>query len=264
MHDPAEGVSPGGTIVTGARRSQVAPAFEPVLTAVGDELAVLVGEVSLYLYGSVATGAARVGTSDVDFVTVGLSPDIAAAISRSVSAQFAGLCRGVEIAPAQPSDLERDDDEAHGMRAFLRHYCVHLHGPDPRADLPDVLADARAARGFNGDLSQHLSRWRASLDSGQPAPVLGRSVARKTLLAVAGLVSVRDATWTTDREGAARRWSVLEPDLAGPLGSLVAWSEGRAHPGDAALRAALAPGGVVDRVTRSFESSIGLWTAPTV
>lgn len=259
MRDPAEGVSPGGTIITGARRSQVAPAFEPVLSAVGAQLAARAGEVSLYLYGSVATGAARVGTSDVDFLTVGLSPARAAAVGRSVSAQFAGVCRGVEIGPAQLADLEGDDDEAHGMRAFLRHYCVHLQGPDPRAELPDVLADARAARGFNGDLAQHLGLWRAARDSGQPAPILGRAVARKTLLAVAGLVSVHDATWTTDRDGAARRWSVLEPDLAEPLSSLVAWSEGRAHPGDAALGAALAQGGVVDRVTRSFESSIGLW-----
>ncbi|MCM0638919.1 hypothetical protein [Cellulomonas wangsupingiae] len=38
-------------------------------------------------------------------------------------------------------------------------------------------------------------------------------VARKTLLAVAGLVSVHDHTWTTDRSRAVRRWCEIEPAL---------------------------------------------------
>jgi hypothetical protein len=46
--------------------------------------------------------------------------------------------------------------------------------------------------------------------------MLGRRVARKTLLAVAGLVSVHDTTWTTDREGATQRWSVIDPPLSAP------------------------------------------------
>jgi hypothetical protein len=63
---------------------------------------------------------------------------------------------GVEVAAATSADLAGDTDAACGYRVFLRHYCVHLAGPDPSAGLPAFPADARAARGFNGDIGQHL------------------------------------------------------------------------------------------------------------
>lgn len=47
---------------------------------------------------------------------------------------------------------------------------------------------------------------------------LGVRIARKTLLAVAGLVSIHDRTWTTGRSRAVQRWSELKPDLAVQLG----------------------------------------------
>ena len=260
MPDPVEGISPKGMIVTGARREGVPQAFEPVLSAVGDELSAMSGGVSLYVYGSVATGTARVGSSDVDFLTVGLPAARAKELGMLMSDWFATLCRGVELAPAQPQDLIGEDDAAYGNSVFLRHYCVHLQGPDRQADLPTFRADARAARGFNGDIARHLRHWRAEVnDADQTSAVLGRGVARKTLLAVAGLVSVHDTTWTTDREGAAARWSVVDPPLSAPLASLVAWSEGRLQPTRDELQTALSGGGVVDRVADAFESSIGLW-----
>jgi uncharacterized protein len=216
--------------------------------------------VSLYLYGSVATGTARVGSSDVDFLTVGLPAARAKALGMSMSDQFATLCRGVELAPAQPEDLVGDTDAAYGSRVFLRHYCVHLQGPDRQDGLPTFRADVRAARGFNGDIARHLRHWRADVsDAEQTAAMLGRRVARKTLLAVSGLVSVHVTIWTTDREGAAQRWSVIDPPLSAPLAKLVAWSEGHLQPTTTEVQAALAPGGVVDQVTRAFENSIGLW-----
>jgi len=260
MRDPAEGISPTGMIVTGARRECVPQVFERVLSAVCDELSSMAGEVSLYVYGSVATGTARVGSSDVDLLTVGLAAARAESLGMSMSEKFATLCRGVELAPAQPEDLVGDDDVAYGNKVFLRHYCVHLQGPDRQAGLPSFRADARAARGFNGDIARHLSRWRAVVSGpDQSAALLGRGVARKTLLAVTGLVSVYDDTWTTDRGSAAERWSVVDPALAASLASLVAWSEGRLRPTTAELQAALAPGAVVDSVAHAFESSIGLW-----
>jgi hypothetical protein len=261
VHDPIEGISPEGVIVTGARRDRVPQGFEHVLSALTDHLSARASDVSVYVYGSVATGTARAGKSDVDFLTVGLPAPQAGTLGTALSERFAAVCRGVEIAPAQPEDLVGDGDEAYGNRVFLRHYCVHLQGPDRQADLPSFKADARAARGFNGDIAQHLRRWRAAAAEADPtaAAPLGRRVARKTLLAVAGLVSVHDTTWTTDRESAAQRWSVIDPALEGPLTDLMAWSERRRQPTSDDLREALAPDGVVDRVTRAFESSIGLW-----
>ncbi len=255
IHDPEEGVTPSGFIVTGASRSRVPAAFEPVLEAAAGAFSAK--GASLYLYGSVATGTARVPDSDVDLVSIGLPPEDASRLSSALSGQFRDLCRSVAIGPGQPSDYEGDDDEAYGHRVFLRHYCVHLAGPDFRSALPDVAADARAARGFNGDIAEHAERWREALADGDDPVVLSRRIGRKCLFAVAGLVSIHDHRWTTDRAAAAQRWAEVEPALAGSLQVLLQWSRGQGSPDRQAVEAAL--DGIVAEIVESFEIQIGLW-----
>jgi hypothetical protein len=120
-----------------------------------------------------------------------------------------------------------------------------------------AAADARAARGFNGDIAEHAARWRDALAAGAEPRRLGRQLARKTLLAVAGLVSVQDATWTTDRALAAHRWAEIEPELGPALHALLAWSDGLALPGRAALRHML--DAAIPPITAAFATTIGLW-----
>ena len=255
MADPDEGVSSDGTIRTGARRHRVPDLFEPVLA---DAVALADDGASLYVYGSVANGTARPGSSDVDLLAIGLRD--ASTISRRLSEAYADRCRGVEVAAAAAEDHDGDSDAAYGNRVFLRHYCVHLTGPDPSAALPSFPADARAARGFNGDLDRHLGRWRQDLAAGTTPPAeLGVRAARKTLLALAGLVSVHDRTWTTDRVRAARRWSEVEPALATPLALLQAWSDGMSTPTRGDLDEVLGPRGVVATVVARFADTVGLW-----
>jgi uncharacterized protein len=256
MADPGEGVAADGTILTGARRNQVPAAFEPVLA---DAVALVGGHgASLYVYGSVAAGTVRPVSSDVDLLSIGLPG--AAAVGQLLSARYADLCRGVEIAAAEPADLAGEGDEAYGFRVFLRHYCVHLTGPDPAAALPAFPADGAAARGFNGDIARHYRSWREALESGTAPPdALGIRVARKTLLAVAGLVSVHDRTWTTDRARSARRWSELEPGLAVPLGRLLAWATGERRPSAEEVRRVLADDGIIAAIVECFARLIGLW-----
>jgi hypothetical protein len=83
MADPGEGVAADGTIRTGAHRGLVPAIFEPVMT---DAVAV-VGEsgASLYVYGSVANGTARPGSSDVDLLSIGLQD--AAVVGQRLSAR---------------------------------------------------------------------------------------------------------------------------------------------------------------------------------
>ncbi len=256
MADPEEGVTADGTIRTGARRDRVPAAFEPVLA----DAAAFLGSsgASLYVYGSVANGTVRPGSSDVDLLSVDLpAPGV---LGQCLSARYADRCRGVEVAAATAADLAGDTDAAYGYRAFLRHYCIHLAGPDPAASLPAVPADARAARGFNGDLGRHHRRWRQTLDSGTAtADELGVQVARKTLLAAAGLVSVHDRTWTTDRRRAARRWSELDPSLSVSLTRLLSWAAGERRPALGEVGNALADDGIVSMIVKRFDRLIGLW-----
>jgi uncharacterized protein len=85
-------------------------------------------------------------------------------------------------------------------------------------------------------------------------------VARKTLLAVAGLVSVHDRTWTTDRSRAVRRWSELEPALAAELSWLYSLVSGERRPSRDEAKRALADDGVTVAIVERFDSLIGLWT----
>jgi hypothetical protein len=272
VFDPDEGVDRDGCIRTGAHRSRVPAAYEPILASL---ISAVVGAsrqvpVSLYVYGSVATGAAQVPASDVDAVTVGLSGTDAASVSKHLSEQFAHLCRAVQIGAAQSEHYTGEGDAAYGNRAFLRHYCVHLTGPDISAGWPAFRADARAARGFNGDLAAHHRRWMSDLAAiddkhagGVPIELatqaLARRAARKTLLAAAGLVSVRHRTWTTDRVSAAQRLAEDHPPIAASLMELTAWSTfaRSVHPDD--VRRALGQGGAVQWVVAAFGEEIGMW-----
>ncbi|HYK69286.1 MAG TPA: nucleotidyltransferase domain-containing protein [Streptosporangiaceae bacterium] len=259
MADPDEGVAADGTIRTGAHRERVPATFEPVLT----EAVAMLGEsgASLYVYGSVANGSARPGSSDVDLLSIDLADT--ASLGRRLSARYVDRCRGVEVVGLTSAGLAGDSDAAYGDRVFLRHYCVHLAGPDPSAALPAYPADVRAARGFNGDLGQFLWRWRQELESGTLAPdLVGVRAARKTLLAVAGLVSAHDHTWTTSRSRGARRWSELEPGLAAQLALLVSWADREREPSREEVERALADDGIVPIIVARFASMIGLWTQP--
>ncbi|MCC5950392.1 MAG: nucleotidyltransferase domain-containing protein [Nitriliruptoraceae bacterium] len=251
MHDPHEGITPDGMIRTGARRAAVPSTYVPVLeAAVGS----LTGPAGLYVYGSVATGTASVPTSDVDLLAIDLPTASADRLTAELTSRFADRCRAVSVGAASRADLAALNDEGHGLRVFLRHYCVHLAGPDPAAGLPDHRADAAAARGFNGDIGQHLQRWRDALEDDVEVAPLATRIARKTLLAVAGLVSIRDATWSTDRRACATRWGELEP--AASVDILVTWLDAPPHDRDAVER-------VLDRtvptIVTAFEREIGLW-----
>jgi len=94
------------------------------------------------------------------------------------------------------------------------------------------------------------------LDDREPAD-LARAVARKTLLAVAGLVSIHDATWTTDRGTAATRWAAVEPTSADGMSLLTEWSQTTPNVTTADVRNALLT--AVRHVVHHFDQRIGLW-----
>jgi predicted nucleotidyltransferase len=108
---------------------------------------------SLYVYGSVANGTARPGSSDVDLLSIDL-PD-ASLLGQRLSARYVGICRGVEVAAATVADLSGDTDAAYGYRVFLRHYCVHLAGPDPASALSSPWPDWSASTTVPGRPTVH-------------------------------------------------------------------------------------------------------------
>lgn len=241
MRDPGEGLTRDGYIRTGVSRRRVPLAFEPVIV---DAIAAFDGlhrdatvpwasDVALLLYGSVATGMAQPGRSDVDLVALGVAPGDAEALARELTLAHRTLCR--EVAN-----------------------CIPLVGESP-VHATDFLGDARAARGFNGDIRRTLTRWRQSRR--EDLPLLARQIGRKTLHAAAGLVSITENTWTTDRGTAAAHWGAHRPELASDLDKLLGWSEGApARAQD--VTDALSEDRVVSRIASDFADRIGLWDAP--
>lgn len=254
MRDPLEGLTADGRIRTGANRTNVPAPFEPIITDLISEFDhVHASSGELHLYGSVATGTARVGESDVDVLLINGSTAWAHEVGMRLSRRYANLCRGVEIGVAQTSDYARAGDEAYGNRVFLRHYCVSLAGENALRQHAPFAGDARAARGFNGDIANHLARWRAGEAN-------ARQVARKSLVAAAGIISIHNRTWTTDRATAARGWIELEPDRSEEITQLLAWADGTPVASPDQLEAALAPDGIVAAIADRFASLVGLWT----
>ena len=166
MRDPLEGLTETGIIRTGADPDRIAAPFQPVHHAAVSAVRSHAPSAALYAYGSVVTGQAIVGASDVDLLTIGLPTTDAKVIGLQLSALFADVCRGVEISAAKSGDFVGESDESFGNRVFLRHYCVLLDGPDVHRPEHDFTGDRRAARGFNGDIGQHARRWRTALDAG--------------------------------------------------------------------------------------------------
>ncbi len=256
MRDPWEGLEPDGTIRTGASVHRIPSRYDDLIRSVVSAVHARSPGASVYLYGSVTTGQARSPTSDVDVLAVGLGASDAADIDREASARFESLCRRVEIAVASRLDLVGDSVEADGWRVFLHHFCVHLAGPDVDQAASGFPGDRRAACGLNGDIGRHLDRWNQEFERNDPSR-LGRRVARKTLLAVAGLVSIHDATWTTDRHDAVRLWGAVHPELRPGLDELLAWATGATEADRSRLRMRLDD--VVSTVVQQFADDIGLW-----
>lgn len=253
MKDPREGLNADGTIRTGVSRERVPGAFEPVVSAVVAEFENVADDSSaLLLYGSVATGAARLGQSDVDLIAYGVAREWCRETGERLSSEFSHVCRGVEIAPTSRSDFSGESDECYGNRVFLTHYCVTLAGVDLAEAWGPFRGDRRAARGFNGDIGACVARWRET-------PTRARPIARKTLLAAAGVVSILNNTWTTDREEAARQWGEIEPEFAGEAMTLLEWCESDSSVSDDDVQRALAPNGIVANVADRFEATIGWW-----
>ena len=257
MRDPLEGLAESGTIQTGADMTHVADAFRPVHQAASAMIHEWDISASVYAYGSVVTGQAKVGVSDVDLLTIGLPPGDANLIGAELSTRFANVCRGVEIGAAEGGDFVGETDESYGNRVFLRHYCILLAGSDAHRPKHDFAGDRLAARGFNGDIAQHVQRRRSALEADEDAGLVAQRMARKSLLAVAGLVSVHDHTWTTDRETSAHRWSEIEPVHHDGLAQLMSWTSTTPDPQVDTVRDVL--DGTVEAIVSVFSELIGLW-----
>ncbi|HSK23161.1 MAG TPA: hypothetical protein VK906_08300 [Egicoccus sp.] len=232
MRDPDEGVTADGTITTGVRRGPLDPPYaEIVADAVAALRTGLGGDLhSVHLYGSVATGQARPPASDLDLVALLLAPrpDDVTALAAELSARHGAVVSEVGIGVGDLDTLRRDDQVGAAERAFLKHYCRCVDGPDLAADYPPARASVALAVGFNGNLGDVLGAVRPRLEAAQDAAARGTiatRAARKLLMSAATLLSAREGGWSTDRATAVDLVGRHAPDLHHLAVAALAWSD---------------------------------------
>ena len=214
VHDPEEGLDADGFVVTGARADRIPAAYRPLVAACVDRLMgdSTLGVSSLYLYGSVATGRAVPGRSDLDLIVVreGASTPRVADVVRPLADN--GLVREIGVSTMSWEVVVADDERGRIERCFLTAYAVHLAG---QAVPPTRCRGDRAlVRGFAGDLLVRLPRLAAGrLDGADPT-----GLARRLLMTTAMHLTVERGEWSTDR---ARAVELLRLASSGSAPSVV-------------------------------------------
>ncbi len=231
MADPYEGIDENGYITTGAHRSNLSA---PFARAIDDAVQMCTGLLpdlhSLYVYGSVARGTARIGDSDFDLVAVfntDPDPDASLAVSRQLSQRHASIVRDVSIAGAGMPEIHSASANGLAWRCFIRHYCICVAGDDIARTLPRCRPSAALVEGLTADTHQLLDAARDAIASTQDFAPLARSIARKLLLTGAAIVSLRTGTWTTDRERAAAALVARYPNRKEQIAQAVTWAAPR-------------------------------------
>jgi hypothetical protein len=117
--DPDEGLDAAGLLSTGVALDRLRPAYAPVVSDCTAEVRRALGDRlhGLYLYGSVATGQARLPTSDLDLLAVSLSPVDLVVLEADLSARHADAVREVGISRVTLAEVWADDADGLGLRS---------------------------------------------------------------------------------------------------------------------------------------------------
>lgn len=231
MTDPAEGVDVDGYITTGADRANLrSPFLEVVDEAVASCRARCRDDPALYVYGSVATGTAVEGVSDLDLLVVVTSAhdrDVLGGLARELSAKHRDIVREVGLAVATPDEVVADSDEGIAWRCFVKHYCVCVDGVDLAADLPRCRPSSALARGFAAGTEAVVQDVADRLPEASDAEVgvLARRAARRLLLAGAVTASIAAGTWTTSRDRAVDLLAARHPRWRDELQRAARWAD---------------------------------------
>jgi hypothetical protein len=225
-----EGVDDQGYIVSGADFGLIAAVYRPVLeSCVSAMVSGVDGLVAVYVYGSVATGRASPPRSDIDLLVVTTGPDADDAVPRAarhLSERYQRLAREVGVAETTIRVLQADSVDALGLRCFIKHYCVLLHGTDIGRRFPRYKPSAAMAWAFNHDIATAIEETRLRLDTcGTPDDVraICRVIARKVMFTAASLTSVITSSWTTDRRHAAAVIAERYPEWADQAAVALDW-----------------------------------------
>jgi predicted nucleotidyltransferase len=228
-----DGLDAEGYIETCGSVERIPPVFRP---AVDDSIALLTSTLEarlhgLYLCGSVATGRARLGHSDIDLLVIFRDSvsDRDQAEIRHVANTLSTSCHSLvrEVGLGAVSLREALAEEGlPGWGCFIKHLCVCLAGQDIRPLLPRFRPSIEVARGFNGDypsVTQAGLQELAEANQTEIAQSLMRRICRKTVRTGFSLVMPRLGCWTTDLEPSVEYFCRYYPEKRTSMSLILGW-----------------------------------------
>ncbi|TVQ21724.1 MAG: hypothetical protein EA383_16665 [Spirochaetaceae bacterium] len=201
----------------------VTETFRPLLDDAVNRISRLLGpEMSgLYLYGSVGTGRAVAGRSDIDLLVVLLAEpapprcNAIADVARQLEGHHPKVVRSVEIATTW-LDQVLTSRESLGYKVFIKHFCVCIAGDDLSPELPHVPPSPTVCSALNGDapevLSELWTRFDRTYDEHERRR-LGGAIARKILRTLMSVIAAETELWATGRADIASFIIISYPDL---------------------------------------------------
>ncbi|MDP2585927.1 MAG: nucleotidyltransferase domain-containing protein [Candidatus Levybacteria bacterium] len=213
------GVDKNGFIITEVGLNKVKPAFQKVLDKIKNEVINKFGGKihGLYLYGSVATGKARIKSSDLDLLLVlqqKPTPKIKNEVSEFqnyLTAEHLNTFRDVGISLTHADEIKKD---AYGWGCFIKYLCVCLYGENLGKNLPKFKPSKKVAKAFNGDIGKHIKTVLEKLKS-TPDPQEVSSVCSSTMRKIVRtgfcLVMEQEQSWTTDLKKSCEIFSKYYP-----------------------------------------------------
>ena len=157
------GVDKNGFIITKVSTKNISPFYKPVVAYVLDTIVSKYAQYleSIYLYGSVATGKAIKGKSDLDILLVfKMNPSVKLAknvktLEKKLSKKYINILRGVGLAITSIQEV-KSPKEKYGLICYIKHLCVCIYGNDITRYIPKFKPTNAVAKGFNGDIAEKL------------------------------------------------------------------------------------------------------------
>jgi predicted nucleotidyltransferase len=230
------GIDDNGFIITEVSVDKITPQHktivDEVLSAIVEKLTSQIG--GIYLYGSVATGKAIEGKSDLDILIVlketpdkSLSEEIKS-LESTLSEKYEPMLRGVGLTVTSIPEVT-SEKERYGYMCYIKHLCVCVYGNDITKDTLSFTPSKEIAKGFNGDITEVLKSYKDKIEkstSELELKKLSQEVSKKIVRTGFSLVMPRSGSWSTDLQSSFDTFVYYYPEKAKDMNVVLEWARG--------------------------------------
>lgn len=229
------GVDENGIIITEVSIDKITPPFKIIVDKVLH--AILADPASqldsVYLYGSIATGKAVKGKSDLDIIVVfkeKANDELLKKISSleaKLTKEYELIFRDVGLATTHVDDALSEKERLGGL-CFLKHLSVCIYGDDITKNVSGFKPTKAVAKGFNGDIAKSLKSLKEKIKnaiSGQEVKKVSQLLAKKIIRTAFSLVMPRAASWTTNLQTSVETFLQYYPEKTKEMNTVLGWSK---------------------------------------